>query len=75
MARAKWSGRVSLLPRAGFLGLLYVFGKLPTYPSPKPTLTLTSHFGQNVGLRAKSWLREEKVGSFPETYPYVNSPM
>ena len=26
------------------------FGKLPTYPSPKPTLSLTSHLGQNVGL-------------------------
>ena len=24
-------------------GSLYVSGKLPTYPSPKPTLTLTSH--------------------------------
>ena len=24
--------------------------KLPTYTSPKPTLTLTSHLGQNVGL-------------------------
>ena len=24
--------------------------KLPTYPSPKPTLTLTSDLGQNVGL-------------------------
>ena len=23
--------------------------KLATYPSPKPTLTLTSHLGQNVG--------------------------
>ena len=23
---------------------------LPTYPSPKPTLSLTSHLGQNVGL-------------------------
>ena len=29
---------------------LYVSGKLPTYPSPKPTLTLTSHLGQNVVL-------------------------
>ena len=29
---------------------LYVSGKLPTYPSPKPTLTPTSHLGQNVGL-------------------------
>ena len=28
----------------------YVSGKLPTYPSPKLTLTLTSHLGQNVGL-------------------------
>ena len=25
-----------------------VSGKLPTYPSAKPTLTLTSHLGQNV---------------------------
>ena len=31
-------------------GSLYVSGKLPTYPSPNPTLTLTSHLGQNVGL-------------------------
>ena len=29
---------------------LWVSGKLPTFPSPKPTLTLTSHLGQNVGL-------------------------
>ena len=27
-----------------------VFGKLPTYPSPMLTLTLTSHLGQNDGL-------------------------
>ena len=26
------------------------FWELPTYPFPKPTLTLTSHLGQNVGL-------------------------
>ena len=26
-------------------------GELPTYPSPKLTLTFTSHLGQNVGLR------------------------
>ena len=38
-----------------------VFGKVPTYPSPKSTLTLTSHLGQNVGLGKGS------VGSFPET--------
>ena len=31
--------------------IIYVSGKLPTYPSPKSTLTLSSHFGQNIGLR------------------------
>ena len=31
-------------------GSLYVSGKLPTYPSPKPILTLTSQLRQNVGL-------------------------
>ena len=39
-------------------------GNLPTYSSPKPTLTLTSHLGQNVGLG-------EGLGgqfNFPETY-------
>ena len=30
-------------------GSLYISGKLPIYPSPKPILTLTSHLGQNVG--------------------------
>ena len=35
----------------GVLRSLYVSWKLPTYPSPKPTLTLTSHLGQNVGLK------------------------
>ena len=31
-------------------GLIWVSGKLPTYPSPKPTFTLASHLGQNVGF-------------------------
>ena len=44
------------------LGLLYVCGKLPTYPSLKPTLTLSSHLGQKVGLGDRS------VSSFPEMY-------
>ena len=44
------------------VGSLYVTGKLPTYPSPKPTLTLTSNLGQNVSLG------EEQVGSFPAMY-------
>ena len=44
------------------LKTLHFSGKLPTYPSPKPTLTLTSHLGQNVGLR------EGQVGSFLGTF-------
>ena len=31
-------------------GSLYVSLKLSTYPSPKPTSTLISHVGENVGL-------------------------
>ena len=42
---------------------MYASGKLPTYPSPNLTLTLTSLFGQNVRL-----FGEGKVDSFPETY-------
>ena len=34
---------------------------MPTYPSPKLTLTLTFHLGQKDGLG------ERYVGSFPET--------
>ena len=30
--------------------LLYVSGKLPTYSSPKPTLTFNALLGQNIGL-------------------------
>ena len=41
-------------------GSIKVSGKLPTYPSPKLTLTLNSYFGQNDGLG------EGCVGSFPE---------
>ena len=37
-----------------YLGAI-VPGKLPTYPSPKPTLTLTSHLRQNVGLGEGRW--------------------
>ena len=36
-------------------------GKLPTFPFPKPSVTLTSHLGQNFGL-GEGW-----VGSFPGT--------
>ena len=42
---------VLLLPVNGRMaGSFYVSVKLPTYPSPKQTLTLTSYLGQNVGL-------------------------
>ena len=40
---------------------VHVSGKLPSYPSPKPTLTPTAHLKQNVGLG------EGYVGCFPET--------
>ena len=40
-----------LIRRAGEKeGSFYVSGKLPTYPSPKPTLALNFHLGQNVSL-------------------------
>ena len=42
------------------VGSLYVTGKLPTYPSPKLTLTLTSHLGQNVGLGEGRWAVSRK---------------
>ena len=43
------------------INLRYISRKLLTYPSLTPTLTLTSHLGQNVGLG------EGYVGSFPKT--------
>ena len=36
--------------QAMVLGSVYIFGKLCTYPSPKPLLTRASHQGQSVGL-------------------------
>ena len=41
-------------------GSIQVSRNLPTYPSPKPTLTLTSRLGQNVSLG------EGQVGSLPK---------
>ena len=40
----------SILCSSQMIRSLYVSGKLPTYPSPKPILKLTFHLGQNVGL-------------------------
>ena len=40
-----------VLNKKTIVGSFSVSAKLPTYPSPKPTLTLTSPLGQNVGLR------------------------
>ena len=42
--------RISVSFLCTIIGLFYVSGKLPTYPSPKPTLTLSSYLEQNVGL-------------------------
>ena len=42
-------------------GSFYVSVKLPTYPSPKPTLILSFYLGQNVGYG------EGYVGSFTKT--------
>ena len=54
-----WHGLFSrsgtAIPRA-----LYVSGKLSTYPSHKPTLTLTSHLGKSVGLRRGRWAISQK---------------
>ena len=38
------------LPKKTYGPISEVSGKLPTYPSPKLTLTLTSHLAQNDGL-------------------------
>ena len=42
------------------IGEWEVSGKLPTYPSPKLTLTLTSHLGQNDGLGEGRWTVSQK---------------
>ena len=42
--------------------LLYVSGKLPTYPFPKATFCPKCEVSVNVGVG------EGRVGSFPETY-------
>ena len=50
-----WESKMTLGKRymvyyLSFRFRLKVSEKLPTYPFPKSTLTLTSHLGQNVGL-------------------------
>ena len=39
---------------------MYVYGKQPAYPSPNLTLTLTSHFGQNVRFGKGRWAFSQK---------------
>ena len=48
-----WEREVGLhiLPYPRNVGSVYVSGKLSAGPSRTPTLTLTFHLGQNVGLR------------------------
>ena len=45
-----WNPEFTAWNTDGQSGSLYVSGKLPTYPSPEPTLILTTHLGKNVGL-------------------------
>ena len=45
---------------SAIMGSVYVSLKLPTYPSPKPTLTLSSYLGQNVGLGRGTWAVSQK---------------
>ena len=47
--------------------IIGVSGKLPTYPSPKPTLTPTSHLRQNVVLGEKAG------GQFPRNVNWLFS--
>ena len=49
--RATYGGPRSNEPHESFC----VSVKLPTYSSPKPTLTLSSYLGQNVGLGRGRW--------------------
>ena len=51
--------------------ILYVSGKLPTYPYPKPTLTLTSHLGQNFGL-GEGW-SETKLNKSDSTVDFFTT--
>ena len=48
--RGRWNSIIAFIPVVARFGSLYVSGKLPAYPSPKPTLIFTSHLGQNVDL-------------------------
>ena len=48
-----------------FLEHFYISGKLPTYPSPKPTLILTSHLGQNVALGRGRWAVSQECIMIP----------
>ena len=59
------TGLVQYIYCTGFFsrnsGSLHVSGKLPTYLSPKSTLTLTLYFS----LRSKRWLRGRVCEQFP----------
>ena len=44
---------IPLIRKTKKLWIIIRYWNLPTYPSPKPTLTLTSHLRQNVGLRER----------------------
>ena len=52
--------RALLVRFAHLLGSFYVSVKLPTYPSPKPTLTRSSYLGQNIGQGSGRWAVSQK---------------
>ena len=58
LEKLRVNGKISLSCQTN-MGSLYVSGKLSTYPSPEPTLTLT------VSLGAKCWSRGGVGGQFP----------
>ena len=65
--------RLVLLPAKtnilAFSGYMVVSGKLPTYLSPNLTLTLTSFFGQMLGLGRGRWEVSQKRLLIPFSYP------
>ena len=51
----------------------HVLGNCPCYPSPKPSLTLTFHLGQNVGLGVGS-ITNRFSGKWAHTHPPKERP-
>ena len=64
-------GHFSRFPRVTLVGLRIiknVSGKLPTHPSPKPTLTLTYHLGHCGQFELTSDFSFFKTLQVPDSY-------